>query len=54
MFELTPIPVLDGGHLSFRSGMAAGKPVSEQVQMQGIRIGMALLMGLMFLRSIMI
>ena len=25
-----------------------GRPVPEQVQIQGIRVGMALLMGLMF------
>jgi regulator of sigma E protease len=41
--------VLDGGHLVFFVvEWLRGKPVSEQVQMQGIRIGMALLMGLMF------
>ena len=49
VLNLLPIPVLDGGHLVFFVvEWLRGKPVSEQVQMQGIRIGMALLMGLMF------
>lgn len=49
VLNLLPIPVLDGGHLVFFAvEWLRGKPVSEQAQMQGIRIGMALLMGLMF------
>ena len=49
VLNLLPIPVLDGGHLVFFVvEWFRGKPVSEQVQMQGIRVGMALLMGLMF------
>ena len=49
VLNLLPIPVLDGGHLVFFAvEWLRGKPVSEQVQIQGIRIGMALLMGLMF------
>ncbi|MEC8693651.1 MAG: RIP metalloprotease RseP [Pseudomonadota bacterium] len=49
VLNLLPIPVLDGGHLVFFAvEWLRGKPVSEQVQMQGIRIGVALLMGLMF------
>jgi regulator of sigma E protease len=49
ILNLLPIPVLDGGHLVFFAvEWLRGKPVSEQAQMQGIRIGMALLMGLMF------
>jgi len=49
VLNLLPIPVLDGGHLVFFAlEWLRGKPVSEQVQMQGIRVGMALLMGLMF------
>ena len=49
VLNLLPIPVLDGGHLVFFAvEWLRGKRVSEQVQMQGIRIGMALLMGLMF------
>jgi regulator of sigma E protease len=49
ILNLLPIPVLDGGHLVFFAvEWLRGKPVSEQAQMRGIRIGMALLMGLMF------
>jgi regulator of sigma E protease len=48
VLNLLPIPVLDGGHLVFFAlEWLRGKPVSEKVQMQGIRFGMALLMGLM-------
>jgi len=49
VLNLLPIPVLDGGHLVFFTWeWLRGKPVPEAVQMQGLRIGMALLMGLMF------
>ena len=49
VLNLLPIPVLDGGHLVFFVfEWLVGRPVPEQVQIQGIRIGMALLMGLMF------
>ena len=49
VLNLLPIPVLDGGHLVFFVfEWLIGRPVPEQVQIQGIRIGMALLMGLMF------
>ncbi len=49
ILNLLPIPVLDGGHLVFFTWeWLRGKPVPEEVQMQGVRIGMALLMGLMF------
>lgn len=48
VLNLLPIPVLDGGHLVyFMVEAIRGRPVSEASQMQGIRIGMALLMGLM-------
>lgn len=48
VLNLLPIPVLDGGHLVYFVVEAIrGRPVSEASQMQGIRIGMALLMGLM-------
>jgi regulator of sigma E protease len=48
VLNLLPIPMLDGGHL-FYYGLEAlrGKPVSERVQMFGLRIGMALLFSLM-------
>lgn len=49
VLNLLPIPVLDGGHLVFFTlEWLRGKPIPEAVQMQGVRIGMALLMGLMF------
>jgi regulator of sigma E protease len=48
VLNLLPIPMLDGGHL-FYYGLEAlrGKPVSERVQVFGLRIGMALLFTLM-------
>ncbi len=48
--NLLPIPVLDGGHLLYYLIEAVrGKPVSEKVQMMGIKVGMALLLGVMML-----
>lgn len=50
ILNLMPIPVLDGGHLVYYFIEAIrGRPVSEQVQMMGLRIGMAMLGMLMFL-----
>lgn len=50
VLNLLPIPVLDGGHLLFFLVEAIkGGPVSERVQMQGQRIGVALLAALMSL-----
>lgn len=50
VLNLLPIPVLDGGHLFFFLIEAVkGSPLSEQAQMQGQRIGMAMLLGLMTL-----
>ncbi|MFC6670040.1 sigma E protease regulator RseP [Marinobacterium aestuariivivens] len=48
VLNLLPIPMLDGGHL-FYYGIEAlrGRPVSERVQMFGLRIGMAVLFTLM-------
>lgn len=46
--NLLPLPVLDGGHLLFYTiEMIMGKPVPEQVQEVGFRIGGALLFALM-------
>jgi regulator of sigma E protease len=46
--NLLPIPVLDGGHIVFiLFEMLRGKPASEQLQEISIRIGVALLLGLM-------
>ncbi len=50
VLNLLPIPVLDGGHLMFFLVEAIkGSPLSEQAMIQGQRIGMALLLGLMTL-----
>jgi regulator of sigma E protease len=50
LLNLLPIPVLDGGHLLFYAIEAAiGKPLSEEVQAQGQRIGLALIVALMTL-----
>lgn len=50
IFNLLPIPVLDGGHLVYYIiEWVRGKPVSEQVQEIGLRVGMILLFALMAL-----
>jgi regulator of sigma E protease len=50
VLNLLPIPVLDGGHLLYYLIEAVkGSPLSEQAQMQGQRIGIALLLALMVL-----
>ncbi len=50
VLNLLPIPVLDGGHLVYYFIEALrGKPVSEQIQMLGLRIGIILLGTLMVL-----
>jgi len=48
IFNLLPIPVLDGGHLLFYAYEAvARRPLSAGVQQAGYRVGLALLLGLM-------
>ena len=50
VLNLLPIPVLDGGHIVYYFIEALrGKPVSEQIQMVGLRIGIVLLGALMVL-----
>ena len=50
MLNLLPIPILDGGHLLyFLIEWVKGSPLSEQTQLQGQRIGIALLAALMTL-----
>ncbi|MGB0734021.1 MAG: RIP metalloprotease RseP, partial [Pontibacterium sp.] len=50
VLNLLPIPMLDGGHLLYYAIEAiTGRPVSEKVQMIGLRIGMALIFSLMAL-----
>jgi len=47
VFNLLPIPVLDGGHLVYLSLEAIqGKPVSERLQMLGFQVGLVLVIGL--------
>ena len=49
VMNLLPIPVLDGGHFLFYAIEAVkGSPVSEKVQMMGMKLGMTMLMLLMF------
>lgn len=53
VLNLLPIPVLDGGHLVYYFIEALrGRPVSEQVQMIGLKIGMFLLGAMMLLALI--
>jgi regulator of sigma E protease len=48
VLNLLPVPVLDGGHILYYTIEAVRrKPVSEQVQAVGLRIGMALILTLM-------
>ncbi len=50
VLNLLPIPVLDGGHLLYFAIEAVkGSPLSEQAQMQGQRVGIAILAALMTL-----
>ncbi|MEQ9144676.1 MAG: RIP metalloprotease RseP [Parvibaculaceae bacterium] len=48
LINLFPVPMLDGGHLLFYSLEAVrGRPLGEEVQEYGFRIGLALVMMLM-------
>ncbi|MFC3284355.1 sigma E protease regulator RseP [Litchfieldella rifensis] len=50
ILNLLPIPVLDGGHLAYYLiEVVRGKPVSERAQALGLRIGLALVGGLMLM-----
>lgn len=50
VFNLLPIPVLDGGHLAYYLIEAVkGSPVSERVQMIGYQIGLFLVVSIMIL-----
>jgi regulator of sigma E protease len=50
VFNLLPIPVLDGGHILYYIVEAIkGSPVSERVQMWGYQAGLAMLFGVMVL-----
>lgn len=48
ILNLLPIPVLDGGHLMYYFvELFKGRPVSEETQVLGQRLGIAMLFGLM-------
>jgi regulator of sigma E protease len=48
LLNLFPIPLLDGGHLTFYAIEAIrGRPLGERAQEWGLRIGVALVLGLM-------
>ncbi|KLT72881.1 zinc metalloprotease [Neisseria arctica] len=48
VLNLLPIPVLDGGHLVYYTAeWIRGKPLSERIQMLGLRLGMAAMLMLM-------
>lgn len=50
ILNLLPIPILDGGHLVYYFiELIRGKPVSEQIQLVGLKIGMVLLGSMMLL-----
>jgi regulator of sigma E protease len=52
VFNLFPIPVLDGGHILFCLIEAIkGSPVSERIQTFGLNLGLALLGGVMLVAS---
>lgn len=48
LFNLLPVPMLDGGHLLFYAFEAIrGRPLGERVQEFGFRIGLAMVLSLM-------
>jgi regulator of sigma E protease len=48
LVNLLPVPVLDGGHLLYYAFEAAtGKPLNENMQLVGFKIGLALILSLM-------
>ena len=48
ILNLLPVPLLDGGHLLYYAAeWVRGRPLSEEVQFVGQRLGIALLVGLM-------
>jgi regulator of sigma E protease len=53
LFNLFPIPVLDGGHILFYAIEAArGRPMSAEAQKWGLRIGVAAVLALMIFATI--
>ncbi len=50
VLNLLPVPILDGGHLLYYSAeLVTGRPVSERIQEIGQRVGVFLIVFLMFL-----
>ena len=50
VFNLLPIPVLDGGHLLYYVvEVIKGSPVSERIQMLGYQLGLFVIVGVMIL-----
>lgn len=50
VFNLLPIPVLDGGHLLYYGiELLKGSPVSEKVQVLGYQLGLLVVLGVMML-----
>lgn len=53
LINLFPVPMLDGGHLTFYAIEAAkGSPLSEQVQEYAFRFGLFVLVSLMFFANL--
>ena len=52
VMNLLPIPVLDGGHLIFYMiEIVKGSPVSEEMQVIGLKIGVVILFGFMMVAT---
>ena len=52
VMNLLPIPVLDGGHLIFYMiEIGKGSPVSERMQVFGLKVGVAILFGFMIIAT---
>ena len=53
VMNLLPIPVLDGGHLIFYTiEIVKGSPVSEEMQVIGLKIGVVILFGFMMVATL--
>lgn len=53
VINLLPIPVLDGGHLVFFAIEALrGRPLSDEAQEMGLRIGLAIILAIMVLVNV--